>query len=102
MCSTTIMRWDHLRLSALGPGLTPTLFGDEEGGGGTGGAVVRTFDTPGFRGVTCYEIRARSVINRVPAASRMPFRWTVSTAVSVGLVDRELWRAVEPGTPRPA
>ncbi|HEX5495459.1 MAG TPA: Rv2578c family radical SAM protein, partial [Mycobacteriales bacterium] len=26
----------------------------------------------------------------------------VSTAVSVGFVDRELWRAVEPGTPRPA
>jgi DNA repair photolyase len=42
------------------------------------GAVVRTFDTPGFAGMTFYEIRARSIINRVPAASRMFFDWTVN------------------------
>ncbi|HEY9473247.1 MAG TPA: Rv2578c family radical SAM protein [Mycobacteriales bacterium] len=72
------MRWDHLRLSASGSEATPTLFGDGGGVDGQAGVVVRTFDTPGFRGVTCYEIRARSVINRVPAASRMPFRWTIN------------------------
>ena len=30
--------------------------------------------TPGFRGITCYEIQARSIINRVPPASRMAFQ----------------------------
>lgn len=67
------MRWDHLRLSARGRDEAPSLFGDA-----TTGVTVRTFDTPGFRGITCYEVRARSVLNRVPAASRMPFRWTVN------------------------
>jgi DNA repair photolyase len=41
-------------------------------------ATVRTFDTPEFRGMTFYEVRARSIINRVPAASRMFFEWTVN------------------------
>jgi DNA repair photolyase len=41
-------------------------------------AVVRTFDTPGFAGMTFYEIRAKSIISRVPAASRMPFEWTIN------------------------
>jgi DNA repair photolyase len=41
-------------------------------------AVVRTFDTPGFAGMTFYEVRAKSVINRVPGASRVPFEWTVN------------------------
>jgi hypothetical protein len=30
------------------------------------GAVARTFDTPGFRGMTFYEVQAKSVVNRVP------------------------------------
>ena len=42
------------------------------------GAVQRRFDTPEFRGMTFFEVQARSVLNRVPAASRMPFRWTVN------------------------
>jgi DNA repair photolyase len=42
------------------------------------GAVVRTFDTPGFRGMTFFEVQAKSVVNRVPEASRMPFRWTIN------------------------
>jgi DNA repair photolyase len=42
------------------------------------GATVRTFDTPEFRGMTFYEVRARSIINRVPAVSRVPFDWTVN------------------------
>jgi len=41
-------------------------------------AVTRTFDTPGFRGITFYEIQARSIINRVPASSRMSFNWTIN------------------------
>jgi len=81
------MRWDSLRLdeppetgagdlfTAAGQGAAPregTLPLIERG------AVERTFDTPGFRGMTFYEVRARSVVNRVPEASRMPFRWTVN------------------------
>jgi DNA repair photolyase len=42
------------------------------------GAVLRTFDTPGFAGMTFYEVRAKSIINRVPGASRVPFDWTVN------------------------
>ena len=42
------------------------------------GAVTRTFDTPGFRGMTFYEIQAKSIVNRVPATSRMAFDWTIN------------------------
>jgi DNA repair photolyase len=41
-------------------------------------AVTRTFDTPGFRGMTFYEVQARSIVNRVPEASRMMFKWTIN------------------------
>ena len=41
------------------------------------GATARTFDTPEFRGTTFYEVRAKSVLNRVPGT--MPFfRWTIN------------------------
>jgi DNA repair photolyase len=40
--------------------------------------VARTVDTPGFRGLTFYEVQARSIINKVPEASRMAFRWTIN------------------------
>jgi DNA repair photolyase len=68
------MRWDNLRLvdreAPESGGMPLPLFEQ--------GAVVRTFDTPEFRGVTFYEVRAKSIINRVPDASRMPFRWTIN------------------------
>ncbi|WP_306766800.1 intein-containing Rv2578c family radical SAM protein [Micromonospora sp. RP3T] len=41
-------------------------------------AVVRTFDTPDFAGMTFYEVQAKSIINRVPGQSRVPFEWTVN------------------------
>jgi DNA repair photolyase len=41
-------------------------------------AVVRRFDTPGFAGMTFYEVRARSIINRVPSSSYVPFEWTIN------------------------
>src|SRR5271155_2994298 len=80
------MRWDNLRLD-------DQLAADQETAGETlfpaerrdvalplieRGAVARTFDTPGFRGMTFYEVQAKSVVNRVPEASRMPFRWTIN------------------------
>jgi DNA repair photolyase len=60
------MRWDGIRVA----GGAPALFERD--------AVARTFDTPGFRGMTFFEVHARSVINRVPEASRLPFRWTIN------------------------
>jgi DNA repair photolyase len=66
------MRWDNLRLvePADKGSMTAPLFEQ--------GAVVRRFDTPEFRGITFYEVRAKSIINRVPEASRVPFRWTIN------------------------
>jgi DNA repair photolyase len=41
-------------------------------------AVVRRFDAPEALETRFYEVRARSVLNRVPGKSRMPFRWTIN------------------------
>jgi DNA repair photolyase len=41
-------------------------------------AVVRRFQAPEALETRFYEVRAKSVLNRVPEASRMPFRWTVN------------------------
>jgi DNA repair photolyase len=41
-------------------------------------AVVRTFDSPHFAGMTFFEVQAKSILNRVPAASHMPFEWTIN------------------------
>ncbi|MCX3063361.1 Rv2578c family radical SAM protein [Streptomyces beihaiensis] len=71
------MRWENLTDDDTGAsdahGRTPdaALFGADA-------VTTRTVDTPEFRGVTFHEIRARSIVNRVPGASRMPFEWTVN------------------------
>jgi DNA repair photolyase len=41
-------------------------------------AIVRRFDAPEALDIRFYEVRARSVLNRVPDRSPMPFRWTVN------------------------
>ena len=41
-------------------------------------AVVRHFDAPEALETRFYEVRARSILNRVPEQSRMPFRWTIN------------------------
>jgi DNA repair photolyase len=83
----SFMRWDHLRLDdqlAADQDTTAdeTLFPAERRDVALPlierGAVARTFDTPGFRGMTFYEVQAKSVVNRVPEASRMAFRWTIN------------------------
>jgi DNA repair photolyase len=66
------MRWDNLRLDTEERDDRVTLPLFEQG------AVVRTFDTPEFRGMTFYEVNARTIINRVPEASYVPFRWTIN------------------------
>jgi DNA repair photolyase len=63
------MRWDNLRLDGDTLDNTPLFARD---------AVARTFDTPGFRGMTFYEVRAKSIVSQVPESSRMPFRWTIN------------------------
>ncbi len=75
------MRWDNLRLGHEDP---PPELGEDGKGRARAlalverGAVERTIDTPEFRGVTFYEIQARSIVNRVPGASAAPFRWTLN------------------------
>jgi DNA repair photolyase len=41
-------------------------------------AVVRHFEAPDAISTRFYEVRAKSILNRVPEASRMPFRWTIN------------------------
>jgi len=67
------MRWENLTVDSGGHSRAAdaALFGADA-------VVSRTFDTPEFRGITFHEVRARSIINRVPGASRMPFEWTVN------------------------
>ncbi len=76
------MRWDNLRLddqqAADGEALFSAGPRDVAIPLIERGAVARTFDTPGFRGMTFYEVTAKSVVNRVPESSRMSFRWTIN------------------------
>src|SRR6202000_2626565 len=41
-------------------------------------AVVRHFDAPEAVDIRFYEVRAKSILNHVPKASQMPFRWTIN------------------------
>ncbi len=41
-------------------------------------AVVRHFEAPDSIATRFYEVQAKSILNRVPEASRMPFRWTIN------------------------
>src|SRR4051812_7395853 len=40
--------------------------------------VVRTFDAPEALETRFHEVHTKSALNRVPAASRVPFEWTVN------------------------
>jgi DNA repair photolyase len=63
------MRWDNLSLDADDRARLPG-YRDE--------AVVRHFEAPGAIKTRFYEVRAKSIINKVPEASRVPFRWTIN------------------------
>ncbi len=41
-------------------------------------AAVRRFDAPEALDMRFYEVKAKSVLNRVPERSPMPFRWTIN------------------------
>ena len=40
--------------------------------------LVRSVRTPEFAGITFHEVLAKSALNKVPAASAVPFTWTVN------------------------
>jgi DNA repair photolyase len=63
------VRWSNLTLDADEQHRLPG-YGDA--------AVVRRFDAPEALDIRFYEVRARSMLNRVPERSQMPFRWTVN------------------------
>jgi DNA repair photolyase len=63
------MRWDNLKVDAEEG---RTLPGYREP------ATVRTFDAPEALDTRFYEVRSKSALNKVPKASRMPFRWTIN------------------------
>lgn len=68
LCSNRPVRWEQQRLDDSGA--ADSLFGLR--------GLVRSVRSPDFSGVTFHEVRARSVLNKVPGASPMPFRWTVN------------------------
>ena len=63
------MRWSNLTLEAEETAHLPG-YRDE--------AIVRHFEAPDSIATRFYEIRAKSILNRVPEASQMPFRWTIN------------------------
>ncbi len=63
------MRWDNLKVEDEAQRLLP---------GYRDPAAVRRFDAPEALDTRFYEVRAKSVLNKVPPASQMPFRWTVN------------------------
>src|SRR5918998_6433707 len=69
MCEHTFVRWSGQLIERDEQGRLPGRIGD---------AVVRTFDAPEALGTRFYEVRAKSALNRVPPASRVPFEWTVN------------------------
>jgi DNA repair photolyase len=68
-CEHTFVRWSNLTLESEETARLPG-YRDE--------AVVRHFVAPGSIKTRFYEVRAKSILNRVPDASMMPFRWTVN------------------------
>jgi hypothetical protein len=62
------VRWQEQEVEREGQGRLP---GYQE-------AVVRHFDAPEALDTRFYEVHAKSALNRVPKASRMPFPWTIN------------------------
>src|SRR5437660_6754857 len=63
------VRWDNLTTASEEERRLP---------GYRDAAIVRRFDAPEALNTRFYEVKARSVLNRVPEKSRMPFRWTIN------------------------
>jgi DNA repair photolyase len=65
----TFVRWENLTIEQEETARLPG-YRDE--------AVVRHFEAPDAIPTRFYEIRAKSILNKVPEASQMPFRWTIN------------------------
>ena len=70
MCSNTGMRWSGQQVLDDGVGAEAALPGLR--------GLLRSVRTPEFAGAVFHEVEAKSVLNRVPGTSPMPFRWTVN------------------------
>src|SRR3954454_4706514 len=68
ICEHTFVRWKSQEIEEESQGRLP---GYEE-------AVVRHFDAPEALDTRFYEVHAKSALNHVPKASRMPFPWTIN------------------------
>ncbi|RPF28913.1 DNA repair photolyase [Georgenia muralis] len=62
-----VMRWESRQLKVADETALVPLAG-----------LVRSVRTPDFDGVTFHEVLCRSALNRVPAASQVPFSWTIN------------------------
>jgi DNA repair photolyase len=64
------MRWEGQKITNDGaltePALVPLA------------GLVRSVRTPDFAGITFHEVTAKSVLNKVPPTSSMPFSWTIN------------------------
>jgi DNA repair photolyase len=69
VCEHTFVRWESQSINAERDPRLPG-FGED--------VVVRRFTAPEALDTRFHEIRTKSAINRVPAASRVPFEWTVN------------------------
>jgi len=63
------LRWSNLSLTES-EGMRLPGYRDE--------AVVRHFQAPDAISTRFYEVRAKSILNRVPETSAVPFRWTIN------------------------
>jgi DNA repair photolyase len=61
------VRWDGQRVDEQAQAALPGI-----------GGLVRSVRTPEFNGLVFHEVMARSVLNKVPGRSSMPFGWTVN------------------------
>jgi DNA repair photolyase len=64
------MRWSGQQVLDDGVGAEAALPGLR--------GLLRSVRTPEFAGAVFHEVEAKSVLNRVPGSSPMPFRWTVN------------------------
>jgi DNA repair photolyase len=69
VCEHTFVRWDNLSMKEEERTRLPGYRDD---------AVIRHFEAPDAVPTRFYEVRAKSILNRVPEASQMPFRWTIN------------------------
>jgi DNA repair photolyase len=68
LCEHTFVRWDQQTVESEAGARLP----------GYRDVTIRHFDAPEAVDTRFYEVEAKSVLNRVPESSQMPFRWTVN------------------------